>query len=164
MPRAGVVHSIKYAHDRGLPSADVFASPMAGEAELLKAVEMVKEHLQGRGLDARQCSPENIREAADGCIRVVSGLIRRGRESRSEDYALFWGWADLAEAIGMHAGASYKPAAKAHRSPFLTWLMEVAVLMPQRTQAVFTRNLGERVEHALQMRRDNAIDSRLFDA
>ncbi len=153
---------LQHARERGLPTSAVFTTPMAGEVELLKAVDMVEEHLRKRGIDACQAAPASIREAAECCIDAVNKRIRRGREARTDDYALIWAWADLAEHLGMHPGASYKPAKRKHHSPFLSWLTDISTHMPQRTQLIFSRNLGDRAEHALQMRREHEIDSGLF--
>ncbi len=140
---------------------EVFATPMAGECELLAAKEYVEAALQS--IQPQQRTPEKIRHAARQAIRTVSGVIRKGRPSRHSDFGIYWAWADLAEHIGIHPGASFKPAKGKHHSPFLTWLRAVAFHMPERTRKAFTKNLGQHVEEALQVRRKHGVDSKLFE-
>lgn len=153
----------KHADDRDGNHEHIFATPMAGEVELSRAIELVDKTLKSRGLQIRDASQNEIKDAATEAVRVISVHIGRGRPRSTYDLGLLWAWADLAERLGMTASASYKPTKKSRDSPFLRWLTSLASHMPDRTRKVFTRGLAERAKLALRLRRENDIDSGLFD-
>jgi hypothetical protein len=141
--------------------AEVLSSPMAGEVELRAAVDYVEADLRADGIDPASAKPDQIIAAAQRSLSGLTRLIKQGRPPR-DDFGLIWGWADLAEHLGMAPTASYKPGQQRHISPFLRWLEVMVDLMPARTRKAFKPNLGEHVEDALHIRRVHALDSGLF--
>jgi hypothetical protein len=141
---------------------DELLTPAAGEVDKLEAVERLTKEIERRGVSAQDASSSLIKTIAQEEADSLSAMIQRGREPRN-DLGIFWGWADLAEHIGIHAGASFKPAKGQHDSPFLRWLRLVSSQMPKFTRKSFEANMGQHVESALQLRREHRIDSGLFE-